>query len=216
MPSTEKNTHHEIAYKEFATGLHDSIPTVTSKEEQNAVEKHGSIMKLIRLTGRYEGQLTEMLDEWMADIRENHTSHSPWAIFRNDWHDFERYLWDLNLAGDPDAGLVPESVLFLLDEERNRLIGAVGIRHHLNDFLLREGGHIGMGLRPSERNHGYGSEMLRLALVECKRMGIDRVLVVCDKDNIPSAKTILRNSGVLEDEIVNSKGVVVQRYWISI
>lgn len=172
-------------------------------------------MRLIRLTRRYEQQLIDMLDEWSEDIRENHTSHSPWAIFRNDWHDFDGYLKNLDLEGNPEAGLVPESVLFLLDEERDRLIGAVGIRHCLNDALLREGGHLGGGIRPSERNRGHGSEMLRLALAECKAMGIGQVLLVCDKDNVASAKTIVRNGGVLEDERGNSKGVVIQRYWVT-
>lgn len=171
-------------------------------------------MRLIRLTQRYEQQLVDMLDEWNADIRENHTSHSPWAIFRNDWHDFDRYLDGLDVCGDDAEGLVPESVLFLLDEDRDRLVGAVGIRHRLNDYLLREGGHLGGGIRPSDRNRGYGSEMLRLALAECKAMGIEQVLLVCDKDNIPSARTIVKNGGTLEDERVNSHGIVIQRYWI--
>ena len=170
-------------------------------------------MRLIRLTKQYESQLIEMLDEWEADIRDNHSRRSPWAIFQGDWHDFDRYLAELDVDENPDEGLVPESVLFLLNEEKDRLVGAVGIRHRLNDYLLREGGHIGGGIRPIERNRGYGSKMLRLALDECRAMGMGRVLVVCDKDNIPSARTIVKNGGVLEDERMNSKGVLVQRYY---
>lgn len=172
-------------------------------------------MRLIRLTERYAGQLIEMLDEWDADIRENHTCHAPWAIFRNDWHDFDGYLDGLEPKGDPEPGSVPERVLFLLDEDRDRLVGAVGIRPRLNDRLRQEGGHLGGGIRPSERGRGYGSEMLRLAIAECGRMGISRVLVVCDRDNVASAKTIMRNGGILEDERIGSKGAVVQRYWVS-
>ncbi|MBR2176691.1 MAG: GNAT family N-acetyltransferase, partial [Clostridia bacterium] len=94
--------------------------------------------------------------------------------------------------------------------------GAVNIRHYLNDYLLKEGGHIGDGIRPSERRKGYATEMVRLALIECKKLGIDRVLMVCDKDNIGSAKSILKNGGVLEDEFLNEYGDIEQRYWIDL
>ena len=107
-------------------------------------------------------------------------------------------------------------MFFLLDEDRNRLLGAVNIRHRLNDYLLREGGHIGDGIRPSERRKGYATEMIRLALIECKKLGMDRVLIVCDRDNVGSAKSIIHNGGILENEFVNSDGEVEQRYWITL
>ena len=71
------------------------------------------------------------------------------------------------------------------------------------------------GVRPTERRKGIATQMIRLALVECNNLGIDRVLVVCDKENIGSAKSIVDNGGVLENEI-SVNGVIEQRYWISI
>ena len=156
-----------------------------------------------------------MIDEWRLDQQVNHTNHSPWAIFKNDYHDFDYYLQHLEQkVATPDR--VPDSVFFLLDVDKDRLLGAVNIRHYLNDRLLRDGGHIGDGIRPSERRKGYGTQLLRLALLECKKMGLSRVLIVCDKENVGSAKAIVRNGGVLENEIVDEDGVVVQRYWISL
>lgn len=172
-------------------------------------------LKLIKLTKEYEKQLGEMIDEWILDQEINHTNHSPWAIFKNDYHDFDYYLEHLELK-EAAEGLVPDSVFFLLDESRDRLLGAVNIRHYLNDSLLKEGGHIGDGIRPSERRKGYATEMIRLALIECKKLGIDKVLMTCDKENIASAKSIIKNGGILENEFVNSDGKVEQRYWISI
>ena len=171
--------------------------------------------KLIKLTKQYEKQLGEMIDEWKADQEKNHTNHSPWAIFKNDYHDFDFYLAHLEIKA-PEDGKVPDSVFFLLDEDRNRLLGAVNIRHYLSESLLREGGHIGDGIRPSERGKGYGTELLRLALAECPKIGIGRVLVVCDKSNVASAKAIRRNGGVLENEFINSDGECEQRYWIRV
>ena len=172
-------------------------------------------LKLIKLAKEYETRLIEMIDEWKADQEANHTDTSPGAIFKNDCRDFDYYLEHLELK-EPTANRVPDSVFFLLDEERDRLLGAVNIRHYLSESLLKTGGHIGDGIRPSERRKGYATEMIRLALDECKKLGIDRVLMTCDKDNIGSAKSIIRNGGVLENEIVDTDGRIVQRYWIDL
>ena len=172
-------------------------------------------LKLIKLTRDYEKQLGEMIDEWKEDQEKNHTNHSPWAIFKNDYHDFDYYLDHLEIK-TAENGKVPDSVFFLLDEEKDRLLGAVNIRHYLNDYLLREGGHIGDGIRPSERRKGYAAKMIGLALNECKRLGIDKVLITCNKDNIGSAKSIINNGGILENEIVNEDGELEQRYWITL
>jgi len=146
-------------------------------------------VRLIKLTKEYERELGEMIDEWKYDQEINHTNHSPWAIFKNDYHDFDKYLSELEFKEEKD-GRVPDSVFFLYDDEKDKLIGAVNIRHFLNDYLLREGGHIGDGIRPSERRKGYATELIRLALIECKKMGIKKVLITCNKDNIGSAKSI--------------------------
>lgn len=57
--------------------------------------------------------------------------------------------------------------------------------------------------------------MIALALDECKKIGIEKVLMVCNKSNIASAKSIIKNGGVLENE-VEFNGKTLQRYWISI
>ena len=172
-------------------------------------------VRLIKLTKEYYNQLAEMIDEWKLDQEVNHTNHSPWAIFKNDYHDFDYYLENLELK-EPKDGKVPDSVFFLLDEERNILLGAVNIRHYLNDYLLKYAGHIGDGIRPSERRKGYATEMLRLALLECKKLRITKVLMVCDKSNIASAKSIIKNGGILENEFFAEDGEVQQRFWIDL
>ena len=91
------------------------------------------------------------------------------------------------------------------DDERNIMVGAVNIRHKLNEYLLQYGGHIGDGIRPGERGKGYATRMISLALEECKKLGIRKVLMVCDKENIGSAKSILKNGGVLENEVMQGE-----------
>lgn len=172
-------------------------------------------LKLIKLTREYKDKLIEMIEEWRADQTQNHTNCSPWAIFRNNCHDFDYYIVHLENKSTTD-GWVPDSVFFLLDDTTDRLLGAVDIRHYLNDALLKDGGHIGDGIRPSERRKGYATKMIHLALDECRKLGLDRVLIVCSKDNIGSAKSIIRNGGILENEITGSDGAVMQRYWIQL
>ena len=130
------------------------------------------------------------------------------------YSDFDYYCNNLEVR-DTSEGLVPDSTFFCLDEERNIVVGAVNIRHYLNEALLLNGGHIGDGVRPSERRKGIATKMISLALKECRKLGINKVLMVCDKGNIGSAKSIENNGGILENEVVVD-GVVEQRYWIDL
>lgn len=167
-------------------------------------------LRLVKLNIEYQDQLNDMMDEWYATGEKI----IPYAIRRLDYHDFDKYINSLEIQNDK-GGFVPDSTFFCLDEEKDIFVGAVNIRHYLNDSLLLNGGHIGDGVRPSERRKGIATQMVRLALKECKKIGIDKVLMVCNKDNIGSAKSIQKNGGILENE-VNVDGIVEQRFWITI
>ena len=172
-------------------------------------------IKLVKLSPEYRKQLFDMLEEWKGDIETNHTNTSPRTIFKNDFHDFAYYLKNLEIKKETPDGRVPDTTLFCLDLDRNVFVGAVNIRHYLNKGLLRTGGHIGDGIRPSERKKGYATAMISLALEVCKSLGIEKILMTCDKDNIGSAKSIINNGGVLENE-VEEDGHLEQRYWINL
>ena len=173
-------------------------------------------VRLIKLSKEYYTQLSEMIDEWKLDQEVNQTNHSPWAIFKNDYHDFDYYLDNLEIR-EPKDGKVPDSVLFLLDVERDILLGAVNIRHYLNDYLLQFGGHIGDGIRPSERRKGFATKMLYLALEKCEELGLEDVMVTCKEDNIGSAKTIENNCGILKEIIfIPEENCNFKKYWINV
>jgi Predicted acetyltransferase len=109
---------------------------------------------------------------------------------------------------------VPAHTYFLVNENK-RILGAINIRHRLNDYLLNYGGHIGYGIRPTERRRGYASIMLKLALPISKELGIKKALITCDKTNLGSAKTIMKNGGILENEVTED-GEITQRYWVTL
>lgn len=113
-----------------------------------------------------------------------------------------------------EQGWVPASLYFLIDENK-KIFGALQIRHALNEKLLKLGGHIGYGVRPSERQKGLATKMLSLSLKKAEELGLKRVLITCDKKNIGSAKTITNNGGVLENE-EDDGNRITQRYWVQI
>ena len=109
-------------------------------------------------------------------------------------------------------GLVPSSTYLGVREKDNYIVGMIDIRHYLNEYLTQAGGHIGYGVRKTERNKGYAKQMLKLALEKCKELKIKRVLITCDEDNIASEKVILSANAKLED-IRNVDGENKKRFW---
>ena len=136
-------------------------------------------------------------------------------VLKMDSSDFPKYIQKLEGfkqgVGIP-ASFVPHST-FWLTNEAEKILGVVNIRHHLTGRLLIEGGHIGYGIRPSERRKGYATMILKLALIEAKKLGIERALVTCHKKNTASAKTILKHGGKFYRENLFNDEIVVG-YWI--
>ena len=112
-------------------------------------------------------------------------------------------------------GLVPSSTYLGIREKDNYIVGMIDIRHYLNEYLTQVGGHIGYGVRKTERNKGYAKQMLKLALKKCKELKIKKVLITCDEDNIASEKVILSANAKLED-IRNVDGENKKRFWIDL
>lgn len=166
--------------------------------------------RLVRPTAALEQEYLDYISEW---LRVGETL-IPYAA-RFEEADFSHLLarWERDeTEAAVMTGFVPASLYFMINDA-DRILGAIHIRHRLNDALLRHGGHIGYGVRPSDRNRGVAARMLSMGLKIAAELGIMRVLVTCSRDNIGSARTILANGGVLENEI--SEGdIIVQRYWI--
>ena len=112
-------------------------------------------------------------------------------------------------------GLVPSSTYLAVREKDNYIVGMIDIRHYLNEYLTQAGGHIGYGVRKTERNKGYAKQMLKLALEKCKELKIKKVLITCNEDNIASEKVILSANAKLED-IRNVDGENKKRFWIDL
>lgn len=168
---------------------------------------------LVRPDTKYKKQYIEMMDYWKRAGGEL----APWVL-KEDYSDFgamvkrfKNYSRGVDISGD----FVPNTTYWIYEQDIDKIVGAVNIRHYLNALLLKYWGNIGYGIRPDERRKGYATEALRLALDICGRMGIDKVLISCNKENTASAKVITNNGGVLENE-VGLEGMILQRYWIKL
>ena len=180
---------------------------------RNYEEKYpDSRLRLAKPTAQDKKQVLEYKEEF---CRNNEILHGSGGLqSAGTFEAWIRRTESMAIGKDIPENRVPETT-FLAFDDKGHLAGMVNIRHYLNDRLLQVGGHIGYSVRKSERRKGYGAEMLRLALAEAGKLGIQKVLITCDKENIGSAKTIQKNGGVLENEILDN-GRIMQRYWITL
>ena len=168
--------------------------------------------ELVRPSLRYRDSFVEALREFPPD--------EDALIFEREHatRDFEDYVRSVEAWSQGQhlpRGWVAGSTFWLVED--GQYIGSINIRHELNDWLLRLGGHIGYAIRPSRRRQGYGTLMCRLALDEAMKIGLKRVLITCDADNVGSRKIIEANAGVLEDEVSQAeRDVPKRRYWIDL
>lgn len=161
----------------------------------------------------------EAVREYRAEFLENGDSMDGCSNLRRFEDMADWYNWICN-AESPETcppNWVPDTQFICVRRSDGRIVGMLDIRHELNEACLNLFGNIGYSIRASERRKGYATEQLRLAKEICRGMGMKRILVTCDKENLASAKTILHNGGVLENEVVDERnGEVLQRYWIDL
>jgi len=153
-------------------------------------------------------------------IRENYDYHSQIhgaGSLDNYLDDYEGWLLKLEKDRNqiPNEERVPAETYFLVRESDNRIVGIINIRLTLNQRLRESGGHIGYGIRPTERRKGYNKINLYLALEVCQEHGIEEVMLTCDKNNLGSAKTMQALGGRLTREFVED-GLLEQEYWINV
>jgi len=160
------------------------------------------------------------LDEEDEFLRAHRATTPEWPTFLHDYQDGMALAQYLEALGRRERGVnlppdhVPETFLFAF--KGHRIVGRVTIRHALNDALRRGGGHIGYIVVPEFRRQGCATEILRQALrIAHDQLGLARVLVTCDDDNVGSIRTIEKNGGVLEG-IVGGPDLDTpkRRYWI--
>lgn len=112
---------------------------------------------------------------------------------------------------------VPGTTYFTIRESDNEIVGIVNFRHYLNEYLKNFGGHIGYGIRPTERRKGLAKIQLYLTLLEAQKIGLDKVMVDCTDTNIASEKTIKSLGGIFDKKVYEeNRKVTLKNYWINV
>ena len=161
--------------------------------------------------------LDQTYREFIAEVEHHGERLTPWVLameaptFEELIRKLEQYSQGIGLQ----SGFVPHSTYWLVDDDSN-LLGGSNLRHELTPSLKLIGGHIGFGVRPSQRGKGLGCRLLSLTLREAKRRGMDRLVLTCDRQNQASARVIEKNGGVLDCEVSLDDGNVTRRYWIDL
>lgn len=161
----------------------------------------------------FEKEYLSFYQEW----KQSGETMVPWVI-EKDPSNFEAMVQSLLESEDGinlPEGWVPDSTFWLINEN-NRVLGAVNIRHRLTERLMDRGGHIGYGIRPTERRKGYATKLLALSLEKVKGFGVDKALITCDEINTASLRTIINNGGIQDTDFIEEDGNVIKRFWIEI
>jgi predicted acetyltransferase len=104
---------------------------------------------------------------------------------------------------------VPSTVYWYVSGEH--YLGTLVVRHELTPDLAEAGGHVGYHIVAPWRRAGHATRMLAAGLAECRRLGLERVLVTCDVENVASRKVILANGGVPDGRAHGE-----DRFWIDV
>ena len=114
----------------------------------------------------------------------------------DNYEEWVKKIYDESVT-EPTEKLVPAETYYLVRRDDDKIIGMTNIRLFLNDNLEKCGGHIGYGIRPTERRKGYNKINLYLGLLVCKKHGIKIAKLDCDEDNLGSKKTMEALGGIL-------------------
>lgn len=132
---------------------------------------------------------------------------------------FEEYFngLEINKHIDEIYPTYANQITYVLADDSNHIYGLINLRHELKGKLTEVGGHIGYGIRPSERKKGYATLQLKLILDKLKELNINQALITCRENNIASKKTMEKFIGK-KDTLVpsNHEGIMEYRYWIDV
>ena len=164
-------------------------------------------------------EIIEYLDEFVKYNSNINGTGSLDKIY--DGYTFEEALERcLNMKNEEYAksiNRVPGKTFLLIRKNDNKIVGTINIRWNLSEDMLKFGGHIGYGIRPTERRKGYNKIQLYLVLLEAQKLNLDKVMLDCSVDNLGSDKTIKALGGILERcELDESDNTMTNVYWINV
>ena len=165
--------------------------------------------RLIEICAEIKDDFCELAAEGIA------AKETPYINWDGDFEDYLRRMQILAKGKNIPASEVPRNTYFLFCADK--IIGRSEIRRELTPELEIIGGHIGADIRKSERKKGFGVLILKLTLEKAKELGLEKVLLTCDEDNVASAKTIEKCGGKFDKQMIHEEtGRMFSHYWIEL
>lgn len=162
-------------------------------------KKYKQSYQNLLMSAQKEGNYKELGN---ALIKENET-----------FDDMLRRIENKRIGKSLNSRDVPATIFWIISN--NEVVGTIDLRHKLNKDYFERLGHIAYYIKPEERNKGYATKALSLALKKYYNKHIDRILIACFSDNVASSKVIEKNGGILKykyfDKLTNK---YISRYWI--
>ena len=111
-----------------------------------------------------------------------------------------------------------QSKTFLLIRKNdNKIIGMLNIRWNIPPNIQEFVGNIGYGIRPTERKKGYNKINLYLGLIEIQKLGLKKIYLDCEDNNIASYKTMeALNAKLLSTKIDPYDNLLTRIYYIDV
>ena len=157
----------------------------------------------------------EILIDYVNEHYDNNETRisASMGLAKLDFYEWVKIIKNNATVGNKELG---KNLLYLCFDNKE-LIGLLSVRYELPEDYRNKYGDIGYSVRPSKRNKGFATEMLKYGLSICRQKGLKEVILGCYKDNIASATVIKNNGGVLFLENDNyEKGHMSQYYSIKI
>lgn len=162
-------------------------------------------------------QYNDMMREW----QDSGTQIAPWFL-NEPFESLEAFAQFIRMLDDCENGILDKkycsTTSYFVVNDEGRLIGATSLRHYLTIDGFNTWGHIGYGIRPSERRKGCATEILRMMLAEAKSRKLYKALIGAHSSNVGSCRVIEKCGSILENIVPdpNEPEKFINRYWIAL
>lgn len=148
------------------------------------------MLQLVIPSDTYYKQYKEMMDEWHQDG----SRIAPWVLelpysTEAEYTAMVQRVLEVE-RGENIGEYASSSTYWLYDDNTDQIIGAGNLRHWLTEEGKLYWGHIGYGIRPSQRKNGCATHLLKLLMEKARERGLSEVLLGAYEENIGSWKTM--------------------------
>ena len=122
---------------------------------------------------------------------------------------------------DPARGWVPTEFYDVM--AAGVVVGTIQLRLGNSDDIRLYAGHVGYGVEPQHRGHGYASAALIALRAVARKHGFEEIWITCQPENVASCRTLENAGAVFEgtidvplDSDLYARGLLMCRYRLAV